>query len=179
MAVLTSNSLANNTITTEKIVDNAVTTAKIANSAVTNAKLDISALTNVFASTTSALTIPTGTTAQRPTAVNGMLRLNTTTGTVEAYANSSWSEVFTQKNSRFSSSSCGSLLPSATNSYDLGSSSFRWNNLYVNDLNLSNGIGDYTIVEGEEDLFIYNNKNNKVYKFALIEIDPKDAPAKQ
>ena len=29
--------------------------------------------------------------------------------------------------------------------------------MYTNDLQLSNGIGDYTIVEGEEDLFLYNN----------------------
>jgi hypothetical protein len=73
---------------------------------------------------------------------------------------------------------CGGASPGATASYDLGSSSLRWRNIYTNDLQLSNGIGDYTIVEGEEDLFLYNNKNGKVYKFALIEVDPAIAPPK-
>jgi hypothetical protein len=45
-------------------------------------------------------------------------------------------------------------------------------------LELSNGIGDYTIVEGEDDLFIYNNKKGKVYKFALIEVNASEAPPK-
>jgi hypothetical protein len=45
-------------------------------------------------------------------------------------------------------------------------------------LQLSNGIGDYTIVEGEEDLFLYNNKNGKVYKFLVAEVDPATAPPK-
>jgi hypothetical protein len=68
--------------------------------------------------------------------------------------------------------------PSATNTLDLGTASLRWRNVYTNDLNLSNGIGDYTIVEGEDDLFLYNNKKGKVYKFALVEVDPKDATPK-
>jgi hypothetical protein len=45
-------------------------------------------------------------------------------------------------------------------------------------LNLNNGIGNYTVVEGEEDLFLYNNKSGKVYKFALIEVDPASATPK-
>jgi len=72
-----------------------------------------------------------------------------------------------------------SLLPTSTTSYDLGSSSFRWRNLYINDLQLSNGIGDYTIVEGEEELYIWNNKKNKAYKFLLQEVDPSEVPPKQ
>lgn len=70
------------------------------------------------------------------------------------------------------------VLPTTTNTYDLGSSSLRFRNIYVNDLELSNGIGNYTIVEGEEDLFLYNNKNGKVYKFVIQEVDPSSAPAK-
>ena len=70
------------------------------------------------------------------------------------------------------------LIPSAGNTYDLGSLSNRFRNVYTNDLNLSNGIGDYTMVEGEEDLFLYNNNSGKVFKFALIEVDPNDAPPK-
>jgi len=72
----------------------------------------------------------------------------------------------------------GSILPSAGNTYDLGSTAARWRNIYTNDLQLNNGIGDYTIVEGEDDLFLYNNKKGKVYKFALVEVDPATAPPK-
>lgn len=72
----------------------------------------------------------------------------------------------------------GHTYPGATNTYDLGSTTLRWRNVYVNDLQLSNGIGDYTIVEGEDDLFLYNNKRDKVYKFSLIEVDPSEAPPK-
>jgi len=70
------------------------------------------------------------------------------------------------------------LNPEANNTYDLGTTSLRWRTVYTNDLELSNGIGDYTIVEGEDDLFLYNNKKGKVYKFALIEVDPADATPK-
>lgn len=75
-------------------------------------------------------------------------------------------------------STLGTVLPPTTNTVDLGSTSVRWRNIFTNDLHLSNGIGDYTIVEGEDELFLYNNKRNKVYKFALIEVDPSEAPAK-
>ena len=40
------------------------------------------------------------------------------------------------------------------------------------------GIGDYTIVEGEDDLFLYNNKKGKVYKFMIQEVDPSEATPK-
>ena len=75
--------------------------------------------------------------------------------------------------------SSSNLTPAATNTYDLGTSSLRWRNIFTQDLHLSNGIGDYTIVEGEEDLFIVNNKNGKSYKFALIAVDPSEVPPKQ
>ena len=65
-------------------------------------------------------------------------------------------------------------------SYDLGSSSARWRNVYTSDLDLSNeakGVNDidgtwghYTIVEGESDLFLKNNRSGKTYKFNLTEV---------
>jgi len=73
----------------------------------------------------------------------------------------------------------GDFRPSANNSYDLGSSSYRWRNIYTNDLNLSNEgssndvdgtWGSYTIQEGAEDLFLVNKRNGKKYKFALTEV---------
>jgi hypothetical protein len=72
----------------------------------------------------------------------------------------------------------GNVNPQATNAYDLGTSSLRWRNIYTQDLHLSNGIGDYTLIEGEENLYLTNNKNGKSYKFALIEVDPSEIPPK-
>ena len=69
------------------------------------------------------------------------------------------------------------LIPDGTR--DLGSSTARWANLYVNDLKLSNKggandvdgtWGDYTIQEGENDLFIKNERNGKVYKINWTEV---------
>ena len=45
---------------------------------------------NVQMSSTGALTIPKGTTAQRPTASSGMIRFNTTAGLPEVYTGSDW-----------------------------------------------------------------------------------------
>ena len=73
-----------------------------------------------------------------------------------------------------------SLIPSTNNTFDLGSSSKRWANLYVNDLDLSNEgkindvdmtWGSYTIQEGHQDLFLLNNRTGKKFKFVLQEVD--------
>lgn len=72
----------------------------------------------------------------------------------------------------------GTPYPGGNGTINLGSSTNRWATVFTSDLSLSNGIGDYTIVEGENDLFLYNNKQNKVYKFMLQEVDPKDATPK-
>ena len=73
------------------------------------------------------------------------------------------------------------LNPATTNTTDLGTSSLRWRNLYTQDLQLSNESsggndvdgtwGNYTIQEGESDLFLINNRNGKKYKFMLKEVD--------
>ena len=69
--------------------------------------------------------------------------------------------------------------PASTNSTDLGTTSLRWRNIYTNDLNLSNegssndfdgSWGDWTIQEGESDLFLKNNRSGKKYKFNLTEV---------
>jgi len=74
-----------------------------------------------------------------------------------------------------------SIIPATTDTYDLGSSSFVWRNIYTGDLHLSNEAksegnsvdgtkGNWTIQEGADDLFIVNNKSGKKYKFKLEEI---------
>ena len=73
----------------------------------------------------------------------------------------------------------GGFRPASNASYDLGTSSFRWRNIYTNDLNLSNEgssndvdstWGDYTIQEGFEDLYLINNRTGKKFKFNLTEV---------
>jgi ABC-type transporter Mla subunit MlaD len=71
------------------------------------------------------------------------------------------------------------IIPATNGTLNLGSSGARWNTVFTSDLSLSNGIGDYTIVEGENDLFLYNNKQNKVYKFMLQEVNVNDATPKR
>ena len=72
--------------------------------------------------------------------------------------------------------SSNNILPRANNTYDLGSTVLRWRNIYTQDLHLNNAVGDYTIVEGEDNLYIINNKKKKSFKFALIEVDPAEVP---
>ena len=71
------------------------------------------------------------------------------------------------------------LTPATNNAYDLGSSTLRWANLFVNDFNLSNEghkndvdgtWGSYTIQEGHSDLFLINKRTNKKFKFVLEEV---------
>ena len=73
----------------------------------------------------------------------------------------------------------GALVPQANNSYDIGDTSYRVRNIYTMDLHCSNKgskndvdgtWGDYTIQEGESDLFLINNRSGKKYKFNLTEV---------
>ena len=50
----------------------------------------LSAATTVGTTTTGALTLPVGTTAQRPTGATGMTRFNSTTGYLEYYTGTAW-----------------------------------------------------------------------------------------
>ena len=71
------------------------------------------------------------------------------------------------------------VYPIDDDTMDLGSASNRWANIYSADLQLSNEgaanevdgtWGQYTIQEGEEDLFLINRRNGKKYKFNLTEV---------
>ena len=75
----------------------------------------------------------------------------------------------------------GDLTP-GTATQDLGTSADPWQNIYTQDLNLSNEKrdegnsvdgtkGNWTIQEGDEHLYIINNKSGKKYRFALEEIE--------
>ena len=69
------------------------------------------------------------------------------------------------------------VVPNGTR--NLGKSGNPWQNLYINDLNMSNKgkqndvdgtWGDYTIQEGHEDLFLLNHRTGKKFKFSLIPV---------
>ena len=72
------------------------------------------------------------------------------------------------------------LNPATTNTTDLGTTSLRWRNLYTQDLQLSNESsggndvdgtwGNWTLQEGENDIFMINNRNGKKYKINLTEV---------
>mgnify|MGYP003312214425 FL=1 len=76
------------------------------------------------------------------------------------------------------------LKPGTDNAQDLGSSSKRWRNLYINDLKLSNESkkdtggndvdgtwGDWTLQEGESDVFMINNRSGKKFKIKMEEVE--------
>ena len=73
------------------------------------------------------------------------------------------------------------LNPASTNTTDLGTTSLRWRNLYTQDLQLSNESsdgndvdgtwGDWTLQEGETDIFMINNRTGKKYKINMTEVD--------
>ena len=74
----------------------------------------------------------------------------------------------------------GQVLPGADNTQNLGSSTKRWANIYSADIHCSNKgssndvdgtWGDFTIQEGESDLFLINNRSGKKYKFNLMEVN--------
>lgn len=73
------------------------------------------------------------------------------------------------------------IIPTSNTTYDLGSSTYRWNNIYTGDLHLSNEgksegnvidgtKGNWTIQEGQSELYIINNLSGKKYKFSLEEV---------
>jgi len=72
------------------------------------------------------------------------------------------------------------VKPDSNNTRSLGTTNRRWSDIFTNDLHLSNKgnkndfdntWGDFTIQEGENDLFLKNNRNGKKYKFNLTEIN--------
>lgn len=62
------------------------------------------------------------------------------------------------------------IVPETDNTYDLGSSSLRWANVYTGDLHLANDRGDWTVIEEEEYLSLRNNKTGKVFKLVMEEV---------
>ena len=73
----------------------------------------------------------------------------------------------------------GNILPAADDTHDIGSSTLRFKNVHSMDLHLnnegsSNSVdgtwGNWTLQEGEKDLFLLNNRSGKKYKINLTEV---------
>jgi len=77
------------------------------------------------------------------------------------------------------------ITPEADSTYDLGTNSVRWANVYADDvrtgdLHLCNEHrggnevdgtwGHYQIQEGEDDLFLFNKRTGKKYRFLLQQV---------
>ena len=107
------------------------------------------------------------------------IRTETTTGYAFAVTNGSGDAIGFLINGPGNIEKVSHIKPTATNTYDLGTSSLRWRNIYTNDLNLSNEggandvdgtFGSYTIQEGHHDLFLINKRTGKKFKFNLTEV---------
>jgi len=82
---------------------------------------------------------------------------------------------------RFSIDSSGHITPGTDNTQNLGSTTLRWANFYVGDMHFSNegkeggnevdgSTGNWTIQEGDENLFVINRKTGKKFKMNLTEV---------
>ena len=60
--------------------------------------------------------------------------------------------------------------PGSSSTYDLGSITARWRNIYTGDLHLKNDRGDWTMIEEEDYLSLKNNKTGKRFKILTEEI---------
>ena len=76
--------------------------------------------------------------------------------------------------------SSGNWTPTSDNARNLGTSSLRWRDIYTGDLNLSNkgrtndvdnSWGDWTLQEGESDVFMINNRSGKKFKIKMEEVN--------
>ena len=97
-----------------------------------------------------------------------------------AHSSSIGLEIATNNIKRLTIDQNGHTKPGADNTYNLGSPGLRWANIYSADLHCSNKgskndvdgtWGDFTIQEGESDLFLINNRSGKKYKFNLTEVN--------
>ena len=75
----------------------------------------------------------------------------------------------------------GNIIPGANDTYDLGTSTAVWQNIYTGDLHLSNKFkekgnivdgtkGNWTLQEGKNDVFMINNISGEKFKIKLDKI---------
>ena len=81
--------IASNTVVASDIADGTITHSKIANSNIQSKHLE----DNIVLPGNDSITVPTGNTGQRGSAVTGKLRFNTEDSSFEGYNGSAWSSV--------------------------------------------------------------------------------------
>ena len=125
-----------------------------------------------FKTTSSGVSVTGGLTASSAITASTYIQGTSSNGGLKFYSDSSTSKGVVLDTG-------DDLRPTHNNAQDLGAPSYRWRNIYTNDLNLSNEgsandvdgtWGSYTIQEGAEDLFLVNKRNGKKYKFNLTEV---------
>ena len=90
---------------------------------------------------------------------------------------------FTNNSTRWNIDGSGHFIPDTTNAVDIGSSSVRVRNIYTQDLQLSNEAkkdkggndvdgtwGDWTLQEGESDIYMINNRSGKKFRIKMEEV---------
>ena len=88
--------------------------------------------------------------------------------------------LYTNGNEHIRIDSSGHFYPYTDATRDLGTTSKRWRNVYTTDLQLSNENtggnevdgteGNWTLQEGESDIYMINRKTGKKYKMMLQEV---------
>jgi hypothetical protein len=190
--------IAASAVETAKINDSAVTTAKINNDAVTLAKMAPGTDGNLITYDTSGnpAAVATGNSGQVLTSAGAGAVPSFQTiaaAAITSTANGANNRIATysdadslngEANLTFDGSTLtvtGAIVPGANDTYDLGASGNVWRDIYTGDLHLTNEAksegnavdgtkGNWTIQEGEESLFILNNKSGKKYRFKLEEM---------
>ncbi len=118
---------------------------------------------------------PTGQTAS----IEGRLGYGTNHVYVGGTTSTTALKIYAGGSNRIDIDTSGNTTPAVDNTQDLGSSAKRWANVFSADLQLSNEgsandvdgtWGNYTIQEGQDDLFLLNRRNGKKYKFMLQEV---------
>jgi len=190
--------IANDQITNALMADDAINTAQIVNDAVTLAKMAAGTDGNLISYDTSGnpVAVATGTSGQVLTSAGAGAVPSFQTiaaAAITSTANGANNRVATysdadslngEANLTFDGSTLtvtGDIVPGTNDSFDLGASGNVWRDIYTGDLHLTNEAkeqgnavdgtkGNWTIQEGEESLFILNNKSGKKYRFKLEEM---------
>ena len=117
--------------------------------------------------------------ALRPVTANQNVKPNGTA--TLGLSTARWNTVYATTTNTVNLTGCtvtGNLIPDNSAAHNLGSDAKRWKNLYTSDLHLSNEHlggndidgtwGDWTIKEGENELYVVNNRSGQKFKMALI-----------
>ena len=91
-----------------------------------------------------------------------------------------WTETGNAIYERLRITSGGQVLPGADDAQNLGSSTKRWANIYAADMHFSNKgqtndvdgtWGDWTLQEGEDSIYMINNRTGKKYSITMKEVN--------